>query len=59
MEDSKQQIRERIISHIPNLIQDLLETVDSTPIQIPGDTPNSVLDPGDYLRSTHLAIFHI
>ncbi|KAJ5213356.1 hypothetical protein N7449_000525 [Penicillium cf. viridicatum] len=51
MDDSKQKIREQIISHIPDVIQYFLRTVDSTPIRILGDTPNSLLDPGNYLGS--------
>ena len=51
MDDSKQKIRERIICHIPDVIQCFLQTVDSTPIRILGDTPNSLLDPRDYLGS--------
>lgn len=51
MEESKQQTRERILSQIPETINNFLDTVDSTAIRILGDTPNSVLDPEEYLES--------
>ncbi|PWY96314.1 hypothetical protein BO94DRAFT_541149 [Aspergillus sclerotioniger CBS 115572] len=51
MGDSKHLIREHIIDQIPRIIFELLQKVDSTAIRILGDTPTSVLDPGDYLKS--------
>ena len=50
MGDQAQHIRERIMDQIPDTIHKLQE-VDSGPIQILGDTPSSLLDPGDYLGS--------
>ncbi|KAJ5958321.1 uncharacterized protein N7479_005471 [Penicillium vulpinum] len=51
MEGSRQQTRESILGQIPDTIQSFLQTVDTRAIRILGDTPNSVLDPGDYLGS--------
>ncbi|KAJ5416136.1 hypothetical protein N7465_004831 [Penicillium sp. CMV-2018d] len=51
MGDQAQNIRERIMDQIPDTIHKLLQEVDSGPIRILGDTPTSLLDPGDYLGS--------
>ncbi|KAJ5924423.1 hypothetical protein N7466_008610 [Penicillium verhagenii] len=50
MADQASQIREQIMNQIPSTIHKFLQGV-STPIRILGDTPNSLLDSGDYLAS--------
>lgn len=51
MDESKQRMREHIMSQIPETISNFLDGVGSTPIRILGDTPNSALDPEEYLES--------
>ncbi|CAG8947623.1 unnamed protein product [Penicillium salamii] len=51
MEDQTQHLRNLIINQIPDTIHNLLQEVDSGPIRILGDTPNSLLDSRDYLGS--------
>ncbi|EKV05142.1 hypothetical protein PDIG_38410 [Penicillium digitatum PHI26] len=46
-----QQIRERIMGQISDTIKSFLQSVDSSPIRILGDVPNSILDSRDYLGS--------
>ncbi|KAL6229864.1 hypothetical protein BDW75DRAFT_224151 [Aspergillus navahoensis] len=54
MEDSKQQIREYILTEIPHIMRQFLQELPSDcAIRIVGDTPNSVLDPEDYLTSIY------
>ncbi|KAL1974660.1 hypothetical protein VTN31DRAFT_4864 [Thermomyces dupontii] len=50
-EESKRKIRDSIIGQIPDLITSLLDTIGSAATRILGDTPNSLLDPSDYLGS--------
>ncbi|CAG8107628.1 unnamed protein product [Penicillium salamii] len=50
MEDQTH-LRDLIINQIPDTIHNLLQEVDSSPIRILGDTPNSLLDSRDYLES--------
>lgn len=51
MDETQQQKREHILSHIPDLIRSILQTVNPTPIRILGDVPNRILDASDYLES--------
>ncbi|RAL06175.1 uncharacterized protein BO80DRAFT_2922 [Aspergillus ibericus CBS 121593] len=51
MDDSTQRIREHIIRQIRVVLFKFLPDVGSGPIRILGDTPNSILDPKDYLGS--------
>lgn len=44
------------ITVFPSPIQDFLQAVDSTAIRILGDTPNSILDPKDYLGSIRVFV---
>lgn len=54
MGDSKQQIREHIMTQIPHIILEYLQELHSEDaVRILGDVPNSVLDPKDYLESIH------
>lgn len=53
MEDQTQHMRDRIMNQIPGTICSLFREVDSKPIRILGDTPNRLLDSGDYLGSIH------
>lgn len=43
------QANKRIMDQIPDTILKLLQEVDPRPVRILGGTPNSLLDPGDYL----------
>ncbi|BDD59386.1 hypothetical protein MPDQ_003043 [Monascus purpureus] len=51
MGDSTQQIRDHIMRQISEILPEFLRNVDSSAIRILGDTPNSILDPEDYLGS--------
>lgn len=51
MGDSTKQIHDRIIRQIQVLLSEFLPDVGSGTIRILGDTPNSLLDPEDYLKS--------
>ncbi|GKZ28679.1 hypothetical protein AbraIFM66950_011115 [Aspergillus brasiliensis] len=51
MDDSTHQIRERIIRQIRAVLSEFPPDVGSSTIRILGDTPNSILDPQDYLKS--------
>lgn len=54
MGDSKQQIREHIMTQIPHIMLQFLQELHSEDaVRILGDVPNSVLDPKDYLESIH------
>lgn len=53
-EVSKQKFHQSIIAQIPDSIKNLFDTLGcSTPARILDDTPNSLLDPNDYLASIH------
>ena len=51
MEDSTQQVRDHIIRQIRVVLFEFLRDVGSGTMRILGDTPNSILDPEDYLES--------
>lgn len=52
MEDSKQQIREHIMTQIPRVMLEFLQKLQSDgAIRILGDVPNSALSPEEYLES--------
>lgn len=51
MDDSTQRIREHIIRQIRVVLSEVPPNVGSNTIRILGDTPNSILDPEDYLES--------
>lgn len=51
MDNSTQKIREHIICQIRVVLSEFLQDGGSGMIRILGDTPNSILDPGDYLES--------
>ena len=54
MEDSKQHIREHIMTQIPRIMHVFLQELHSNcVVRILGDVPNSILDPKDYLKSVH------
>ncbi|RAK85988.1 hypothetical protein BO79DRAFT_289501 [Aspergillus costaricaensis CBS 115574] len=51
MDDSTKQLRERILRQIRVVLSQLPPDVGSGTIRILGDTPNSILDPEDFLGS--------
>jgi hypothetical protein len=51
IEESIHLMREHILDQIPETINNPLCTINSTPIRILGDTPNSILDHRHYLES--------
>ncbi|KAJ5081173.1 hypothetical protein N7456_013411 [Penicillium angulare] len=51
MDGSTLKIRDRILSQIPGILTELLSDVGTNTMRILGDTPNSILDPGNYLES--------
>ena len=51
MDDSTQRIREHIIRQIRVVLSEVPPNVGSNTIRILGDTPNSILNPEDYLES--------
>lgn len=53
MDDSIQQIRSHIMGQIRGILFELLPDVVAGTMRILGDTPNSILDPNDYLESIH------
>ena len=54
MGHSKQHSREHIMSQIPHIMHEFLqEFLPEDTVRIPGDVPNSMLDPEDYLESIH------
>ncbi|PYI33240.1 hypothetical protein BP00DRAFT_323545, partial [Aspergillus indologenus CBS 114.80] len=46
-------VRDRILRQIRGVLFDFLGTIGSGTMRILGDTPNSILDPEDYLISIH------
>lgn len=47
---------QHILRQIPDIIQTFLQNTDSMAIRILGDTPNSLLDPEDYLGSIRVFV---